>query len=88
MVGDKEQEDTWRQLALEVMVTLCETAPAMVRKQVPMAVRMLTPLVLEMMCEVEEEPDWALQDDVADDDNEKYVRLNNTTNAKVCAYSQ
>ncbi|KAI8430138.1 hypothetical protein MSG28_000535 [Choristoneura fumiferana] len=49
MVGDKEQEDTWRQLALEVMVTLCETAPAMVRKQVPMAVRMLTPLVLEMI---------------------------------------
>ncbi|XP_048004926.1 importin-5 [Leguminivora glycinivorella] len=70
MVGDKDQEDTWRQLALEVMVTLCETAPAMVRKQVPMAVRMLTPLVLEMMCEIEDEPEWAMEDEVADDDNE------------------
>ena len=29
---DKDQEDSWRHLALEVLVTLCETAPAMVRK--------------------------------------------------------
>lgn len=43
----------------------------MVRKQVPGAVRTLTPLVLELMCDLEDEPDWAMQDDVADDDNEK-----------------
>ena len=30
--GDANQEDSWRHLALEVLVTLCETAPAMVRK--------------------------------------------------------
>ena len=30
--GDADQEDSWRHLALEVLVTLCETAPAMVRK--------------------------------------------------------
>ncbi|KAG7304294.1 hypothetical protein JYU34_011235 [Plutella xylostella] len=70
MVSDADAEDNWRQLALEVMVTLCETAPAMVRKQVPGAVRTLTPLVLEMMCDLEDEPDWAVQDDAADDDNE------------------
>jgi hypothetical protein len=37
------QEDSWRHLALEVVVTLCETAPAMVRKvagaQIPLAVQ-------------------------------------------------
>lgn len=71
MVGDKDAEDNWRQLALEAMVTLCETAPAMVRKQVPNAVSMLTPLVLEMMCELDEEPDWTIQDNTADDDNDQ-----------------
>ena len=30
--ADKEQLDTWRHLALEIVVTLAETAPAMVRK--------------------------------------------------------
>lgn len=73
MVGNSDAEDTWRQLALEVMVTFCETAPAMVRNQVPGAIRSLTPLVLEMMCDLEDEADWAVQDDAADDDNEEYV---------------
>lgn len=73
MVGDKDAEDNWRQLALEAMVTLCETAPAMVRKQVPNGVSMLTPLVLEMMCELDDEPDWSMQDDAAEDDNEQSV---------------
>lgn len=54
-------------------MTLCETAPAMVRKQVPNGVSLLTPLVLEMMCELDDEPDWSLQDDAAEDDNEQSV---------------
>lgn len=70
VVGDSEADDNWRQLALEALVTLCETAPAMVRKQVPVAIRRLTPLVLGMMCELDDEPDWSVQDDVADDDND------------------
>ena len=32
VVGNTELGDTWRQLALEVIVTLAESAPAMVRK--------------------------------------------------------
>ena len=32
LFGDENQEDSWRHLALEVVVTLSETAPAMVRK--------------------------------------------------------
>lgn len=71
MISDADAEDNWRQLALELLVTLCETAAAMVRKQVPGAIRTLTPLVLEMMCELDDEPDWALQDQDPDDDNEK-----------------
>lgn len=71
MISDTDAEDNWRQLALETLVTLCETAPAMVRRQAANAIRLLTPLVLEMMCELEDEPDWSLQDDAADEDNEK-----------------
>jgi len=37
------QDDAWRHLALEVVLTLCETAPAMVRKvaasQIPVIVQ-------------------------------------------------
>lgn len=32
VVANANLEDTWRQLALEVIVTMSETAPAMVRK--------------------------------------------------------
>ncbi|KAL4704553.1 hypothetical protein ACJJTC_016104 [Scirpophaga incertulas] len=85
VVGDTDADDNWRQLSLEAMVTLCETAPAMVRKQVPNAVRLLTPLVLEMMCELEEEPDWAVQDDVADDDNDSnYVTAESALDRMCC----
>lgn len=42
----------------------------MVRKVVPNAIQLLTPLILDMMCELEEEPDWAVQDNASDDDNE------------------
>ncbi|KAM3958280.1 karyopherin beta 3 [Aphomia sociella] len=88
VVGDTNADDNWRQLALEAMVTLCETAPAMVRKQVPDGIRMLTPLVLEMMCELDDEDDWALQDDVADDDNENnYVAAESALDRMCCGLS-
>lgn len=82
IVGDKDAEDNWRQLALEAVVTLCETAPAMVRKRVPNGVRTLTPLVLDMMCELEDEPDWSLKDDAAEDDNEQLVKFETYLNKK------
>ncbi|KAF9815034.1 hypothetical protein SFRURICE_010592 [Spodoptera frugiperda] len=85
VVGDVDAEDNWRQLALEAMVTLCETAPAMVRKQVPNGVSMLTPLVLEMMCELDDEPDWSMQDDAAEDDNEQnYVAAESALDRMCC----
>ncbi|XP_023934112.1 importin-5 [Bicyclus anynana] len=85
VIGDKDAEDNWRQLALEVVVTLCETAPAMVRKVVPNAVRVLTPLVLEMMCELEDDPEWSVQDNAADDDNElNYVAAESALDRMCC----
>ncbi|CAH0600347.1 unnamed protein product [Chrysodeixis includens] len=85
VVGDTDADDNWRQLALEAMVTLCETAPAMVRKQVPNGVSLLTPLVLEMMCELDDEQDWSMQDDAAEDDNEQnYVAAESALDRMCC----
>lgn len=68
--GDKEQEDSWRHLALEVLVTLCETAPAMVRKVAGDQLAQAIQAILQMMTDVEDEDDWATSDELADDDND------------------
>ena len=62
--SDTNQEDAWRHLALEVIVTLCETAPAMVRKvagsQIPVAIqvgRYLESASLRLpLCVMEQKP--------------------------------
>lgn len=68
--SDKNIEESWRHLALEVTVTLSETAPAMVRKvagnNLPSAIQ----AVLQMMTEVDDEEDWATSDELADDDSD------------------
>uniref|UniRef100_A0A6M2DRC2 Putative karyopherin importin beta 3 n=1 Tax=Xenopsylla cheopis TaxID=163159 RepID=A0A6M2DRC2_XENCH len=68
--SDTNMDDSWRQLSLEVMVTLSETAPAMVRKVTGKYVAALVPLVLQMMCDIEDEDDWAVSDEIIEDDSE------------------
>lgn len=51
------------------MVSLSENAPAMVRKRADKYVIALIPLVLQMMTDMEDDPEWATSDVVADDDN-------------------
>jgi hypothetical protein len=61
-------EDSWRQLALEVLVTTSENAPAMMRKQS----RYLPEIVsqcLKFMLEVEEDSDWLTADNLEDEDD-------------------
>ncbi|XP_013418000.1 importin-5-like isoform X1 [Lingula anatina] len=69
VISDANMEDNWRQLALEVIVTLSETAPAMVRKYEKF-IPLLVPQVLAMMVDLEEEEDWATSDEVEEDDND------------------
>merc|ERR1719414_2172099 len=68
--GDTNQEDSWRHLALEVLVTLCETAPAMVRKVAAGQLGPSIQTILQMMTEIDEEDDWATSDEAADDDSD------------------
>ncbi|GLV41396.1 Karyopherin beta 3 [Carabus blaptoides fortunei] len=68
--SDAEQMDGWRHMALEVMVTLAETAPGMVRKVADKYVVALVPLVLNMMTDIDEDNDWGTCDEIIEDDND------------------
>ncbi|XP_037812612.1 importin-5 [Lucilia sericata] len=67
--SSQDIEDSWRHLVLEVMVSLAENAPAMVRKRAEKYVNALIPLVLQMMTDMDDDEDWATSDVVTDDDN-------------------
>ncbi|XP_022901900.1 importin-5 [Onthophagus taurus] len=67
---DTQALDSWRQLALEGMVTLAEMAPAMVRKNAGNYVEQLVPLVLQFMADIEEEDGWSEQDEILEEDND------------------
>ncbi|XP_078038874.1 karyopherin beta 3 [Augochlora pura] len=68
--SNEEMPDSWRQLALEVLVTLSETAPAMVRKVGGKYLVSLVPLVLKMMTDIEEDKNWSFADEIVEDDND------------------
>ncbi|ESP04937.1 hypothetical protein LOTGIDRAFT_184912 [Lottia gigantea] len=69
VLSDANLGDQWRQLSLEVIVTLSETAPAMVRKFAKF-IPLLVPQILALMVDLEEEEDWAVQDDQEDDETD------------------
>lgn len=68
--SNEEMEDSWRQLALEVIVTLAETAPAMVRKVAGKYIAALVPLVLKMMTDLDDDEEWSLSDDIVEEDSD------------------
>uniref|UniRef100_A0AAY4B4Z7 IPO5 n=1 Tax=Denticeps clupeoides TaxID=299321 RepID=A0AAY4B4Z7_9TELE len=55
------------QLALEVIVTLSETAAAMLRKHTAIVAQSV-PQMLAMMVDLEEDEEWAMADELEDDD--------------------
>lgn len=67
--ASQDMDDSWRHLALEVMVTFAENAAPMVRKHADKYIEALIPLVLQMMTDIEDEPEWSVSDEVADEDN-------------------
>lgn len=68
--SSEDMIDSWRQLALEVLVTLAETAPAMVRKVGGKYIASLVPQVLKMMTDIQEDEKWSFSDEIVDDDND------------------
>lgn len=64
-------EDEIRQLALEIIVTLCEVGSVMMRKEAPNYIARLIQQILKMMADIEEDPKWSCADEIIDEDNDK-----------------
>ena len=73
LFADTNQESTWRHLALEVIVTLAETAPAMLRKVGGKYIPVLVPQVLLMMTDLDEDAEWSVADEILEEDNDRYI---------------
>ncbi|XP_049610535.1 importin-5 [Syngnathus scovelli] len=67
LCADGNLPNMQRQLALEVIVTLSETAAAMLRKHTAIVAQSV-PQMLAMMVDLEEDEDWAMADELEDDD--------------------
>lgn len=63
-----------RRLALEVLVVICEEAPAMARK-FPALVQQLIPLLISFCAEIDEDATWSVQDqdDIPEEDENSTV---------------
>ncbi|CAG8626806.1 8999_t:CDS:10, partial [Acaulospora morrowiae] len=73
IIKDESFEDGTRQTALELLLTLSETSPSMMRK-VPDFCSQIIPISLKMMTELDDTEEWYTTDDLEDDDNdENYV---------------
>ncbi|OQR78549.1 importin-5-like [Tropilaelaps mercedesae] len=57
-------------LCLEVVITLCESAPAMMRKLGQRHIDALLPNILKMMAAIEEDPSWDTNDNADQDEFE------------------
>ncbi|XP_017313451.2 importin-5 [Ictalurus punctatus] len=67
LCADTSLTNMQRQLALEVIVTLSETAAAMLRKHTAIVAQSV-PQMLSMMVDLEEDEEWAMADELEDDD--------------------
>lgn len=69
-MSNTEFDDNSRQLALEVIVSLSETAPGMMRK-LESLVGVLIQQALGMMMEQEDDEEWSQADELDEEDNER-----------------
>uniref|UniRef100_A0A8C4STW7 Importin-5 n=1 Tax=Erpetoichthys calabaricus TaxID=27687 RepID=A0A8C4STW7_ERPCA len=67
LCGDTILTNMQRQLALEVIVTLSETASPMLRKHTNILAQSI-PQMLAMMVDLEDDDEWAIADELEDDD--------------------
>src|SRR6266498_6062448 len=63
IMKDKTFEDGTRQTALELLLTLSEASPSMMRKTQAFCAQII-PISLEMMTELDDSEDWYTTDDV------------------------
>jgi len=90
LISNHNREDSIRQLALECVITLAETAPAMVRKQktgIPMMVEQMLALMVDLEDGDEALIEWSVADESNEDDDEEanHVIGENSIDRFACA---
>lgn len=70
IVSNVNIENNWRHLALESMVTLSETAPAMIRMHGKDFVPKIITEMLALMVDMEDDDEWSFADDLEETDIE------------------
>jgi hypothetical protein len=67
---NRDVNEDIRTMALESCVTLGESLPGQIRKKAPQAIDKLCLVCLQMMMEIEDDPEWAAQTIPEDDDED------------------
>jgi importin-5 len=70
-----EFEESRRHLALEVLVTLSETASGMVRKIAKKYMETLVSQLLEMMVDLDDDAKWSTKDTIKDEEDDRFKHL-------------
>ncbi|KAG1681655.1 Importin-5 [Nymphon striatum] len=70
LISTRECEDSTKQLAVEVILTLAENAPAMFRKTSSKYIPTFISHLLDMMMDLEDDTEWAVADDTADEEED------------------
>jgi hypothetical protein len=67
----KSLEDATRQAAVEIVATIAEAAPGMIRK-LPGFLDSFLPVLLDMMCETEDDPSWYQRTENTNEDEDDF----------------
>ncbi|PVZ98231.1 hypothetical protein BB558_005779 [Smittium angustum] len=67
--SNEQMEDSTRQIALEILVTLAEAAPGMCRKQAQFCDK-LVHIALSMMANLEDDQDWYIVETLEEEEND------------------
>ncbi|KAL7751650.1 importin subunit beta-3 [Sorochytrium milnesiophthora] len=70
ILGHADLEDTTKQTALELLLTISDEAPAMIRKQTPDFCAQVIPVCLNMMADLEDDARWHNAEDLDEEDDE------------------
>uniref|UniRef100_A0AC34Q8C4 Importin beta n=1 Tax=Panagrolaimus sp. JU765 TaxID=591449 RepID=A0AC34Q8C4_9BILA len=78
--SNKDKDENYRQSSMEILVSLCESAPALIRKKAANYIEPLVQQCLSMMTELDDDVNaWLEVDDTEDDIEEEIVALGETS---------
>ncbi|KAI9339498.1 armadillo-type protein [Pilaira anomala] len=75
---DKSFDDRTRQTALELLLTISEAAPPMIRK-LPNFAQEVIPVAMEMITDIDDDESWYTTEDLDEDDNEENYVMGEST---------